>query len=194
MHKQRLEAYSDAVVAIIVTIIVLEFKVPHGASFDSLASLAPTFGAYVLSFVYLAVFWNNHHHMLQAVKGVNGIALWANNHFLFWLSLLPFASAWMGENHFAPTPTAFYGLILLFASGAFHILQVVLCKYDHEGLLQKAMAHDRRSKVTMILLPCAITMAFHWEVLAQIFYGYIALLWLVPNRRIEATLEQNNEK
>ncbi len=187
MNKTRLEAFSDAVIAIIMTIMVLELKVPHGVTFDVLKPLLPIFLAYLLSFVYLGIYWNNHHHMLQATKRVNGKVLWANMHLLFWLSLVPFATGWMGENHFAAMPTALYGVVLLMCALAYTILQTTIVKHhsEEESLLGKAVGNDLKGKISLVCYLLAIGSAFVQENISHALYVVVALIWLVPDRRIE---------
>ncbi len=190
MNKTRLEAFSDAVIAIIMTIMVLELKVPHGDTFEILKPLLPVFLAYVLSFVYLGIYWNNHHHMLQATKRVNGKVLWANMHLLFWLSLVPFATGWMGENHFAAMPTALYGVVLLMCALAYTILQMTIVKHhtDEENLLAKAVGKDLKGKISLVCYLLAIGFSFVQENISHSLYVVVALIWLVPDRRIERNL------
>jgi uncharacterized membrane protein len=187
--KTRLEAFSDAVIAIIITIMVLEMKVPHDPSFGGLAPLVPVFLSYVLSFLYLGIYWNNHHHMLHACARVTGRILWANMHLLFWLSLLPFATGWMGENHFAPLPTALYGAVLFAAAVAYWLLQQAIIAVQGEGsILRRAVGSDWKGKLSPLLYLAAIGLTFAAPWLAQVIYVAVALLWLVPDRRIERTL------
>jgi uncharacterized membrane protein len=190
MGKGRLEAFSDAVIAIIITIMVLELKVPHGdTTLASLGPLLPVFLSYVLSFLYVAIYWNNHHHMLHASKKVTGAILWANMHLLFWLSLFPFATGWMGENHFAPLPTVLYGVVLLMAAIAYWVLQQTIIASEGPGsVLQKAVGRDWKGKVSPLLYTAAIIMSLSWPWMAQAVYVLVALIWLVPDRRIERTL------
>ena len=191
MHKSRLEAFSDGVLAIINTIMVLEIKVPHGESLNALQPLMPVFFSYVLSFVYVGIYWNNHHHMLHAAKKVNGSVLWANLHLLFWLSLLPFASGWMGENHFAPFPVALYGVVLLMAGFAYWILSRAIIHVDGPAsLLAKAIGKDRKGNASLVLYLIAIPLTFVNEWLAQAIYVGVALMWLIPDRRIERALHE----
>jgi uncharacterized membrane protein len=186
MPKGRLEAFSDGVIAIIITIMVLELRVPHGESFAALAPLAPVFVSYVLSFVYVGIYWNNHHHMLHATTHVNGRVLWANLHLLFWLSLFPFTTGWMGENHFAPAPTALYGVVLLMAAIAYRLLQQQIIAADGPASpLAKAIGFDWKGKLSPVLYLMAIGVAFVAAWLAQALYAAVALMWLVPDRRIE---------
>ncbi|HSD39570.1 MAG TPA: TMEM175 family protein [Rhodocyclaceae bacterium] len=189
MGKARLEAFSDGVIAIIITIMVLEMKVPHGESFDALKPLLPVFLSYVLSFGYVGIYWNNHHHLLHACTNVTGMVLWANLHLLFWLSLLPFATGWMGENHFAATPSALYGVVLLMAACAYWILQqAIIAVQGPESKLKAALGMDWKGKLSLILYVLAIASTFSAPQLALIAYVGVALLWLVPDRRIERKL------
>jgi len=189
MGKGRLEAFSDGVIAIIITIMVLELKVPHGEGMDALAPLIPVFLSYVLSFVYVGIYWNNHHHMLHACKKVTGSILWANLHLLFWLSLFPFATGWMGENHFAAAPSAFYGVVLLMAAIAYWILQqLIIASQGRDSLLKKAVGSDWKGKLSPLIYVIAIAAAFWSQSLSQGLYVLVALVWLVPDRRIENTL------
>jgi uncharacterized membrane protein len=189
MGKGRLEAFSDAVIAIIITIMVLELKVPHGASLQELLPLLPVFLSYVLSFVYVAIYWNNHHHMLHACTTVTGTILWANLHLLFWLSLFPFATGWMGENHFAAVPTALYGVVLLMAAIAYYVLQQAIIRAQGpESILQKAVGRDWKGRLSPVLYIMAImaTLVSPW--IAQAIFVTVALIWLIPDRRIENVL------
>ncbi len=186
MNKGRLEAFSDGVLAIILTIMVLELKIPHGEDLAALRPVAPVFLCYVLSFVYVGIYWNNHHHMLHAARSVSGAVLWANLHLLFWLSLLPFATGWMGENHFAAMPTALYGGVLMMAGAAYGILEHLLIRADrNESLLAKAVGHDRKATLSVVLYALAIPLAFYSRWVAQAIYVVVALVWLIPDRRIE---------
>ena len=192
MGKNRLEAFSDGVLAIIITIMVLEMKVPHGADWATLQTLVPVFFSYILSFIYVGIYWNNHHHLLHAVKHVSGGVLWANLHLLFWLSLFPFVTGWMGENHFAPLPTALYGVCLFMAGFAYWIL--VRCIINTEGkdsLVAKAIGEDRKGLISVAVYSLAIPFAFVNVWLAQIGFIVVALMWLIPDRRIEKTLSEN---
>ncbi|HET8723893.1 MAG TPA: TMEM175 family protein [Anaeromyxobacteraceae bacterium] len=191
MSKSRLEAFSDGVIAILITIMVLELKVPHGTGWTALAPLGPVFTAYVLSFVYLGIYWNNHHHMLHTVRRVTGRVLWANLHLLFWLSLLPFTTAWMGENHFSSLPTALYGGVLLAAAIAYWVLQnVIIAEEGPDSVLARAVGRDWKGKASIALYAAAIPLAFLREWVADVVYAAVALLWLVPDRRIEARLRE----
>ena len=191
MGKSRIEAFSDGVLAIIITIMVLELKVPHETTIAALAALWPVVASYVLSFVYLGIYWNNHHHMFHAVKRVSGGVLWANLHLLFWLSLVPFVTAWMGENHFAAVPMAAYGVVMLMAAIAYWILQQTLIRHDgNESLLAVAVGSDFKGKLSPVLYMIAIPAAFQSRWLAAGLYVAVALIWLVPDRRIERVLER----
>ena len=191
MNKGRFEAFSDGVIAVIITIIVLEMRVPHGESFEALAPVFPVFLSYVLSFVYVGIYWNNHHHMLHATSAVTGAMLWANLHLLFWLSLIPFTTGWMGENHFAPAPVALYGVVLLFAAIAFRILQqLIITSQGQDSVLKKAIGSDWKGKLSLIVYAIAIPMAFASRWVSLGLYLFIALIWLVPNRRIEKALSR----
>ncbi len=191
MSKGRLEAFSDGVIAILITILVLDLKVPHGTDLESLRPVLPVFLTYVLSFVYLGIYWNNHHHMLHATSRINGGVLWANLHLLFWLSLVPFVTGWMGENHFAPLPTAAYGGVLLLAAIAYWILKSAIIAAEGEGSrLAAAVGSDLKGKVSPALYAAAIPLAFVHEWIADAIYVLVALLWLVPDRRIESRLRE----
>jgi len=189
MGKNRMEAFSDGVFAIIITIMVLEMKVPHGDDFASLRPLLPVFLTYVLSFIYLGIYWNNHHHMLHVTQHVSGAILWANLHLLFWLSLFPFVTGWMGENHFTVLPTALYGVVLLMAAVAYWILQqTIIARHGGESLLAKAVGRDLKGKLSPVLYVIAIFSAFIAPWVAGALYVLVAVLWLVPDRRIERAL------
>ena len=191
MTKNRLEAFSDAVIAIILTIMVLEMKVPHGAGFAALKPLVPVLLSYVLSFIYLGIYWNNHHHLLQAVKSINGSTLWANMLLLFWLSLIPFVTGWMGENHFAALPVALYGVVLLGAALAYWILvRVLLSHHESDSLLAKAIGRDFKGNISLAFYLLAIALAFFNRWLSCALYVAVALMWLVPDRRIEDKIMQ----
>ena len=191
MVKSRLEAFSDGVIAIIITIMVLELKVPHSESLDALAPLIPVFLSYVLSFVYVGIYWNNHHHMLHAVRNVTGAILWANLHLLFWLSLFPFATGWMGENHFAAAPSAFYGFVLLMAAIAYWVLQqLIIAAQGPDSLLAMAVGRDWKGKLSPVLYLTAIASTAWRPGVAQAIYVLAALLWIVPDRRIEHVLSK----
>jgi len=195
MGKGRLEAFSDGVIAIIITIMVLELKVPHGEDFASLVPLIPTFLSYVLSFVYLAIYWNNHHHMLHVTHRVTGSILWANMHLLFWLSLVPFATGWMGDNHFAPVPTALYGALLLLAAIAYTILlRAILRSEGENSVLAHAVGEDFKGKISIVLYVAALFLAFVHPAIAQAIYAVVAAIWLIPDRRIERALAENEAR
>ena len=189
MGKTRLEAFSDGVIAVIITIMVLEMKVPHGEEMAALAPLWPVFLGYVLSFVYLGIYWNNHHHMFHAVQKVTGPMLWANLHLLFWLSLVPFVTGWMGENHFAAVPTALYGVVLLMAAIAYWILQQIIIVSQGPGsLLKVAIGNDWKGKLSPVAYAVAIVTAFWSQWISGCIYALVALIWLVTDRRIEKAL------
>jgi TMEM175 potassium channel family protein len=191
MSKGRLEAFSDGVIAILITIMVLELKAPEGTELSALVPLIPVFLTYLLSFVFLGIYWNNHHHMLQAAHQINGKILWANLHLLFWLSLVPFVTGWMGENHFAPLPTAVYGFVLLMAAVAFTILQwVLVAAQGPDSRLAAALGSDTKGKVSLVLYMAAIPLAFVNEWISDALYVAVALLWLVPDPRIESKLKE----
>ena len=189
MNRTRLEAFSDAVIAIIITIMVLELKVPHGSDWTALRPLIPPFLTYVMSFIFLGIYWNNHHHMLHAADGIDGRILWANLHLLFWLSLFPFVTGWMGENNFAPLPTAFYGFVILMASLAYMILQTAIIAHQGpDSRLRRAVGRDIKGKISSGLYVTAIPLAFVQPWIAIVIYIFVALLWLIPDRRIESTV------
>jgi uncharacterized membrane protein len=189
MGKNRMEAFSDGVLAIIITIMVLEMKVPHGSIFPALTPLVPVFFSYVLSFIYIGIYWNNHHHMLHVTQQVSGAILWANLHLLFWLSLFPFVTGWMGENHFAPEPTALYGVVLFMAAVAYFILQqAIIAKHGRESLLAAAVGRDLKGKISPVIYVTAVAAAFIAPWISQTLYVLVAALWLVPDRRIENVL------
>ena len=192
MNKTRLEAFSDAVIAIIMTVMVLELKIPHGADLDALKPLLPVFLAYILSFIYLGIYWNNHHHMLQATRTVNGKVLWANLLLLFWLSLVPFATGWMGENHFEPLPTAVYGVVLMFAGLSYTILQNKLVHHSkgENSTLGEAIGSDIKGKLSLVAYVLAIPLAFVNEHISHVIYALVAMMWFIPDRRIEKKISQ----
>ncbi|WP_347159649.1 TMEM175 family protein [Pontibacter chitinilyticus] len=195
MHKGRLEAFSDGVLAIIITIMVLEIKVPHGQDFVVLRPLLPVIVSYVLSFIYLAIYWNNHHHMLYTVKFVTGDILWANLHLLFWLSLIPFVTGWIGENAFAPLPMALYGVVLLFCAVAYFILQSRIIKsHGPDSILAKAIGKDMKGKMSPILYFVAICASYFSSWVAGGIYVFVAFMWLVPDKRIEVILQHKEEQ
>ena len=190
MDKRRIEAFSDGVIAIIITIMVLELKVPHGTSLTDLEPVAPVFFSYVLSFVYVGIYWSNHHHLLHAVRSVTGAALWANLHLLFWLSLIPFVTTWMGENHLAATPGALYGVVLLMAGVAYTILTIVLVRHEGAGsTLARALGRDIKGWGSLAAYVAAIAIVFAAPVVSLGVYVAAALVWLVPDRRIERGLK-----
>src|SRR3954447_187958 len=192
MSKGRLEAFSDGVIAIIITIMVLEMKIPHGDRWQELLPLAPTFLSYVLSFVYVGIYWNNHHHMLNACTIATGAMLWANLHLLFWLSLFPFATGWMGNNHFTTAPTALYGLVLLMAALAYYVLQQTIIHAQGDGsILKKAVGYDGKGKLSLVLYVVSIVATFRSTLVAQAIFVLVALVWLIPDRRIKRVLQQN---
>jgi uncharacterized membrane protein len=189
MGKSRLEAFSDGVLAIIITIMVLELKVPHGSDLSALKPLLPIFSSYILSFVYLAIYWNNHHHMLYLMKDISASILWANMHLLFWLSLVPFVTGWMGENHFESAPTALYGFVLFMAAISYTILQkAIIIKQGQNSILARAVGNNIKGWLSIFLYCCAIPLAFYSEWMSQLIYVFVALMWLIPDRRIEKVL------
>lgn len=191
MTKSRLEAFSDGVIAILITIMVLEFKVPHGSDWEAMRPLAPTFLTYILSYVFLGIYWNNHHHMLHAIRNVNGKILWANLHLLFWLSLIPFVTSWMGENHFAALPTAVYGVVLLLSAVAYTILlRVILQSEGPHSKLAKAVGSDRKGHLSLACYLVAIPVAFYDQRISHLLYVTVALIWLVPDKRIESMFSE----
>lgn len=192
MNSNRLEAFSDGVLAIIITIMVLELKVPHGTDLEELEPLLPVFLSYILSFIYVGIYWNNHHHMMHAVQKVNGGILWANLHLLFWLSLIPFVTGWLGENHFAELPMALYGVVLLMAAIAYFILQNrILAVQGKDSLLAKALGKDLKGKASPIIYIVAIIASFYSPWIAGALYILVALLWLIPDKRIEIIFREN---
>jgi uncharacterized membrane protein len=189
MGKGRLEAFSDGVIAIIITIMVLELKVPHEPNLEALRPLVPIFLSYVLSFIYVGIYWNNHHHLLQAVRNVNGSILWANLHLLFWLSLFPFANGWMGENHFAALPVSLYGGILFGAAIAYYILtRALIVHHGKDSTLAAAIGRDFKGKLSLAFYAIGIIFSFVNPLVAFAIYVLVALMWLIPDRRIERTL------
>ncbi|MFN0157339.1 MAG: TMEM175 family protein [Bacteroidota bacterium] len=186
MHKGRMEAFSDGVIAIIITIMVLELKVPHGDQLTDLFPLVPVFLSYTLSFIFLGIYWNNHHHMLQACTRVNGRILWANMHLLFWLSLIPFVTGWMGENHFAPLPIALYGVVLMCAGIAYYILsQLLIAHHGGDSVLATAVGSDVKGRISVVVYAAAISFAFVNTWISGVLYVSVAIMWLIPDRRIE---------
>jgi len=191
MRTARLEAFSDGVLAILITIMVLELKVPHGADLEGLRHILPVLCAYVLSFIFIGIYWNNHHHLLHTCERVNGGILWANLHLLFWLSLIPFGTAWMGEYHSAPVPTALYGVVLFAAGVAYLILQqAIVREQGPHSKLREWVGNDKKGKLSALLYLCAVGLAFLKPGISQVIYGCVALLWLIPDRRIEAHLAE----
>ncbi len=191
MSKGRMEAFSDGVIAILITIMVLQLAVPHGPNLQDLLPLTPVFLSYVLSFVVLGIYWNNHHHLIQAVDQVDGRVLWANMHLLFWLSLIPFATGWMGENHLAPLPVALYGVVFLMASVAYFILvRVLVALHGRESLLAAALGRDFKGKISLAVYAAAVLLAFLNSWISIALYITVAIIWLVPDRRIEKNLIQ----
>jgi uncharacterized membrane protein len=195
MHKGRLEAFSDGVLAIIITIMVLEIKVPHGRDLQVLEPLIPVVMSYILSFIYVAIYWNNHHHMLYTVRHVTGDILWANLHLLFWLSLIPFVTGWMGENHFAPVPMALYGVVLFMSALAYWLLQTRIIKnHDPDFILTKAVGKDIKGKISPVLYFAAICSTYFSSWMAGAIYVLVAFMWLIPDKRIEVILNQNEKE
>jgi uncharacterized membrane protein len=194
MEKNRLEAFSDGVLAIIITIMVLDLKVPSGnVAWSALQALLPVFLSYVLSFIYVGIYWNNHHHLLKTVEEVSGGILWANLHLLFWLSLFPFATGWLGENHLSPIPTAAYGFVLMMAGIAYYILQIaIIRRHGHHSVLAAAIGRDWKGKASVALYLAAIPLAFVSPWIANGLYVCVALLWLIPDRRIERELRKRH--
>jgi uncharacterized membrane protein len=187
LSKTRLETFSDGVIAILITIMVLELKIPHGADFAALRPIWPVFLAYVMSFVVLAIYWNNHHHMLHATHHIDGGVMWANTHLLFWLSLVPFATAWMGENHFAALPTAMYGVVLLLAAISYWILQTTIIRHGAmKPEVAAVLGADIKGKISPVLYALAIPLAFVHQAIAGVIYAAVVLIWLVPDRRMES--------
>lgn len=194
MGSTRLEAFSDGVIAIIITIMVLELKVPHEPTVEALVPLAPTFLSYILSFIYVGIYWNNHHHLLHVCRQVTGRVLWANLHLLFWMSLFPFVTGWMGENHFATGPTVAYGAVLLAAAFAYLILQqTIIASQGENSVLRQAVGQDWKGRLSPLLYVAGIALTFVRPLLGQILFTAVALAWLVPDRRIERTLSSAHE-
>ena len=189
MTKSRMEAFSDGVLAIIITIMVLELTVPHGNNLAALIPLIPIFLSYVLSFIFLGIYWNNHHHLFQAVQNVNGQVLWANLHLLFWLSLIPFVTGWMGENNFAALPVALYGVVLLFAAIAYFILtRSLLSIHESDSVLATALGRDFKGKISIVIYLLAVSLAFVSSWIAGGLYVAVAIMWLIPDQRFERTI------
>jgi uncharacterized membrane protein len=189
MKKSRLEAFSDGVLAIIITIMVLELRVPHEPTLAALALLWPTLLSYLMSYVFIGIYWNNHHHLWQLVEHVNGPVLWANLHLLLWLSLVPFVTAWMGENHFAAAPVAIYGVVLLGAGVAYYVMtRVLLASHAHDSLLARALGSDFKGRISVVIYAVAIALAFVLPWLSGLLYATVSVIWLVPDRRVERVL------
>ena len=189
MKKGRLEAFSDGVIAILITIMVLELRVPEGTSWEALRPIIPVLLSYVLSFIYLGIYWNNHHHLIHVSNQISGGVLWANLHLLFWLSLVPFVTAWMGHNHFAPLPTALYGVIMLMAAIAYTILQTTIMAVEGEqSRVREAIGGDAKGKISLLLYASAIPLAFVNELISDCIYVLVAMMWLVPDRRLESRI------
>ncbi|HYC31386.1 MAG TPA: TMEM175 family protein [Gemmatimonadales bacterium] len=192
MSTTRMEAFTDAVIAIILTIMVLELKVPHGTGLDVLRPLVPVMASYVLSFVYIGIYWNNHHHLLHACHRVTGSVLWANLHLMFWLSLVPFTTGWMGENHFATVPTAAYGVVLVMAGFAYLILQQrIIAAEGDRSLVKRAIGSDWKGKASPALYALAIVLAFVWPLISLAIYAAVAIMWFIPDRRLERVIEED---
>ena len=192
MRKGRMEAFSDGVLAVIITIMVLEMRSPHGTSLADLRPVLPTFLSYILSFIYIGIYWNNHHHLLHATQHVNGATLWANLHLLFWLSLIPFCTEWIGGNHFAPWPVAIYGVVLLMAGVAYYILvRALICLHGPSSTLGLLIGKDRKGILSVVLYAIAIPLAFVQPWIAAALYIGVAVIWLVPDRRIEGKIEES---
>ena len=195
MRNDRINAFSDGVIAILITIMVLELKVPHGTDWTALREVLPVFLAYVLSFVVIAIYWNNHHHMLNVTERVTGGILWANLHLLFWLSLLPFVTGWMGENHFASLPTALYGVVLSFAGVAYYVLErVIIRSQGPASPLEAAVGNDAKGKISIACYLAAIPLAFVNQFISDALYVAVALMWLVPDRRIEERFTREEDR
>ena len=191
MTKSRMEAFSDGVIAIIITIMVLELRAPHAADLGALRPLLPVFLSYVLSFVFVGIYWNNHHHLCHAVRHVSGGILWANLHLLFWLSLIPFATSWMGENHAAPLPVAAYGVVLMAAGIAYYVLvRALLAHHERDSVLARAIGSDFKGRISVLIYAVAVPLAYLSAWIAIALYVTVAVIWLVPDRRIERVLEE----
>ena len=189
MNKSRMEAFSDGVIAIIITIMVLELRVPHGADWAALKPLVPVMLSYVMSFIYIGIYWNNHHHLLQATKSVSGPILWANMHLLFWLSLTPFATSWMGENEFSELPVALYGIVLMCAGLAYYILaQILVAHHGKDSAIAIAIGRDKKGLISMVFYISAVPLAFVDARISVAIYACVAMMWLIPDRRIEKVL------
>ncbi|HEX3580122.1 MAG TPA: TMEM175 family protein [Thermoanaerobaculia bacterium] len=191
MSKGRLEAFSDGVVAILITIMILDLRMPRGSTLLALRPVLPHFLIYVLSFIFLGIYWSNHHHMFHAVHHVNGAILWANLHLLFWLSLVPLVTGWIGENGFSPIPTAAYGVVLLFCAIAYTLLQTLIIRHEPHAVLASAVGSDLKAKVSLVLYVAAVPIAFVNPIISDGIYVAVALTWLVPDRRIESRLDRH---
>jgi len=195
MHKNRLESFSDCVLSIIITIMVLELKAPSSPDLSALQELVPTFLSYVLSFLFLAIYWNNHHHMLHTIRRVNGAILWGNIHLLFWLSLIPFTTAWLGKHPLAPVPTALYGCVLLMSAASYTLLQrIIIHAHGADDLLGRALGKDVKGKASLLIYFSAIGLAFVQPVISHLLYLAVALLWVVPYKRIEQVLKEHEAR
>ena len=193
MNKARVEAFSDGVIAILITIMVLELKIPHGTELGSLGPMLPTLLTYLLSFVYLGIYWTNHHHLFHATHRITGGILWANLHLLFWLSLVPFVTGWMGENHFVSLPTAGYGIVMLLASIAYYILtRVIIASEGKDSTLAVALGKDVKGKISALLYLVAVPLAFVQRWIADVIYVLVAAIWLIPDRRIESRISHEH--
>jgi uncharacterized membrane protein len=196
VNKSRLEAFSDGVIAIIITVMVLELRPPHGTAWSALRPVVPSLLSYVLSFVFLGIYWNNHHHVLQATERINGATLWANLHLLFWLSLIPFATNWLGDNHYEAVPTAVYGAVLLMCGIAFSILlrTIIAAQPAKNSRLAAAVGSDRKGKASLLLYAMAIPLAFVHQAISDVIYVVVALIWFIPDSRIESLLQSSTER
>lgn len=192
MQNNRIEAFSDGVLAIIITIMVLELKVPHDDTMGALIEKVPLFLSYVLSFIYIAIYWNNHHHLLHTIQKINGSILWANNHLLFWLSLVPFVTAWAGENHFSTLPVALYGVVLLMAGIAYYILTMtIIAVHGKDSVLSQAIGKDYKGKISVVLYAASVPLSFFNPYLSLGIYAAVAVMWLIPDSRIERAMKDN---
>ncbi len=189
MKKNRIEAFSDGVIAIIITIMVLELKVPHDVTLNALAEIMPHFLSYILSFVYIAIYWNNHHHLLHTIERINGSILWANNHLLFWLSLVPFVTAWSGQNHFSSLPVALYGVVLFMAAVAYYILTVTIIRsHGENSVLASAIGKDYKGKISVVFYAVSVPLSLFNSFIALGIYVLVAVIWLIPDSRIEKAM------
>jgi len=195
MQKNRLEAFSDGVLAIIITIMVLEMKVPHGDDWHALLKVYPVFLSYILSFTFIAIYWNNHHHLMHAVEHINGRALWANMHLLFWLSLIPFTSGWMGENNFTTAPVVAYGVVLFMCAIAYYLLtRTLLHLHEKDSMLVTALGEDKKGRLSLAIYLSGVIMAFFIPWISMILYAIVAVMWFIPERRIEKKIKEEEEK